>query len=179
MESIVKVNSKETALLVIDVQRALFTRSSPVYETYAFLETINTLISRAHLFRVMVVYIQYSNDSILKKGTSGWDFHPDLSRPTNQDLSIHKTHGNAFKETWLHDDLATRGIKNLIITGLVTQGSIRATALGGLALDYKTLLVKGGHSNYQKDAAQVIEQHENQLENKGIVVVTPENIGLS
>jgi len=179
MESIVKVKSKETALLVIDVQRALFTRSSPVHESYAFLETINTLISRARLFGVMVVYIRFSNDSILQKGKSGWNFHPDLSPPTDQDLSIHKTHGNAFKETWLQDDLDARGIKNLIITGLVTQGSIRATSLGGLALDYKTLLVKGGHSNYHKNAEQVIEQREMELENAGVVVITPENIGLS
>ena len=179
MVDIVKAPSNETALLVIDVQRALFTRSTPVYLAYALLETINALISRARLYGVQVVYIQHSNDSILQKGTNGWDFHPDLSPPTGQDLIIYKTHGNSFTDTWLQNDLDARGIKNLIITGLVTQNCVRATSLGGLALDYQVILGQGGHSNYSKDAPRVIEERENELENAGVVVIPSENIDFS
>jgi len=176
MDKNVKVNSTETALLVIDVQRALFTRSNPVYLAYKLIEIINALISRAHLYGVQTVYIQHSNDSILKKGTSGWNLHPDLSPPISQDHSIQKTHGNAFTDTLLQDYLEVRGIKNLIITGLVTQGCVRATSLGGLDLGYKVILVKGGHSNYSEDAEQVIENRESELVDAGVVLIAQERI---
>lgn len=179
MDNIVLAHPKETALLIIDVQRALFTRNDPIYKAYRLIETINALISRAHLYGVQVIYIQHSNNSILKKGTSGWNFHPDLTPPTNQDLSIHKTHGNAFIETTLQNELQARGIKNLIITGLVTEGCVNATSLGGLELDYNVFLVKQGHSNYSKNAVEVIEKHESDLEGAGAVVVLQEKIDFS
>ena len=179
MERTVKVNSSETALLVIDVQRALFTRSNPVYLAYKLIETINALISRAHLYGVQTVYIQHNNASILKKGTSGWQLHPDLSPPISQDLSIQKAHGNAFVETLLQDYLEVRGIKNLLITGLVTEGCVRATSLGGLDIGYEVILVKGGHSNYNEDAEQVIEKHESELEEAGVVIISSEGIDFS
>jgi nicotinamidase-related amidase len=162
---------RKTILLVIDVQRALFTRPTPVYEPYKLIENINTLVARAQLYGVQVVFLQHVNESFLKKGTSGWDFHPDLSHKKS-DLTIQKNQGNALVETALLSVLESRGIKNLIITGLVTQGCIRATALGGLAMDYRVVLVKGGHSNYNKNAPKVIEQREKELEEAGVVVVS-------
>jgi nicotinamidase-related amidase len=122
------------------------------------------------------VYIQHSNESILKKNTSGWSLHPDLTSPISKDMLIEKEHGNAFVDTSLHEELKFRGIKNLIITGLVTQGCVRATSLGGLDLDYRVILVKGGHSNYNKDAPKVIGNRENELESGGVVIVPRENI---
>ena len=179
MERFINVRAQESDLLVIDVQRALFTRPNPIYEPYKLIETINALISRAQLYGVQVVYIQHANDSFLKKNTSGWNLHPDLSPPTNRDLLIQKQHGNAFVDTSLQNDLKSRDIKNLIITGLVTQGCVRATSLGGLELDYRVILVKGGHSNYNIDAPQVIETRENELENAGAIILPPGNIEFS
>jgi nicotinamidase-related amidase len=179
MEKFINVNAQESALLVIDVQRALFTRPNPIHEPYKLLETINALISRAQLYGVQVVYIQHANDSILKKNTSGWSLHPDLSPPTSRDLHIHKEHGNAFVDTRLQEDLEWRNIKNLIITGLVTQGCVRATSLGGLDFNYKVILVKGGHSNYNKNAPRVIEDLEKELENAGAIILSPEQIDFS
>ena len=178
MNQIIILDPGQTALLVIDVQRALFTRPTPVYEPYKLIETINALVARAHLYGVQVIYIQHVNQSFLKKGTSGWDFHPKLSH-LDSDLTIQKTQGNALVETALQSVLEARDIKNLIITGLVTQGCIRSTSLGGLELDFRVILVKGGHSNYSQDAPQVIEQREEELEEAGAVVISPERIDFS
>lgn len=179
MNNFIVLNPKNTALFIIDVQRALFTRPTPIYGAYRLIETINSLISRAQLYSVQRIYIQHSNDSFLKKGTSGWHFHPDLTPPASHDLTIEKSHGNAFLETSLDNELEFREIKNLIITGLVSQGCVRATALGGLALNYKVVLVKGGHSNYNKDAEKVIEVRESELEDAGVIVIDPEKIDFS
>ncbi|RLD99846.1 MAG: cysteine hydrolase [Bacteroidetes bacterium] len=165
----------KTALLVIDVQQALFTRHDPVFNGWKVIETINALVARAHLFGVRVVYIQHENDSILKKDSDGWQLHPDL-KPKATDLRIHKKKGNAFLGTTLQSDLEARGIKHLLITGLVTQGCVRATSLGGLEIDYNVFLVQGAHSNYNKDAESVIEKQEAELQEASVHLVTHEQI---
>jgi nicotinamidase-related amidase len=176
MAKIYTLSPEETVLLVIDVQRALFTRPNPVHDAYKMVDTINALVAIAQLFGTQIIYIQHSNDSILKKGTNGWQLHPDL-KPASQDILIEKTHGNAFIDTTLQSELESRRIKNLIITGLVTQGCVKATALGGLKSDYQVFLVRGGHSNYNKNAVQVIEQREAEMESAGVILVDPDGIG--
>lgn len=175
MSQLIILDPEITALLVIDVQRALFTRPTPVYEPYKLIEKINALVARTQLYGVQVIYSQHANRSFLQKGSSGWDIHPDLAH-TNSDLIIQKTHGNAFLDTTLQSTLEARGIQILIITGMVTQGGIRATALGGLDLGYKVVLGKGCHSNFNLDAPLIIEQQETELQHAGVILVTPESI---
>jgi nicotinamidase-related amidase len=170
--------ANKTALLIIDVQRALFTRPTPVFEDKRMLRIINGLVERAHLYNLPVIYIQHSNQSILKEGTDGWKLHPGL-KPIAGDLSVQKKHGNAFQDTTLQSIMESRGLENLIITGMVTQGCIRATSLGGLELGYKVFLVMGGHSNYSQDASKVIEKHEADLEEAGVHLVNSDQLAIS
>jgi len=165
----------KTALLVIDVQRALFTRPNPIYRAKQLIETINILVDRSHLFGVKVIYVQHANQSFLKEGTEGWQFHPGLSRGEVDSL-IQKTQGNAFLDTPLQSELEVRGIQNLLITGLVTQGCIRATCLGGLELGYQVSLVEDGHSNYNQEAAAVIEKWQKELELAGVEIISTDRI---
>lgn len=175
MAKFTSMSPKKTALLVIDVQRALFTRHDPVFNDWKVVETINALVTRAYLFGVRVAYVQHENNSILVKGSDGWLFHPEI-KPKASDLAVHKKQGNAFLDTELQSDLEARGIQNLLITGLVTQGCVRATSLGGLKLGYNVFLVQGAHSNYSKDAESVIEKNEAELQEAGVHLVTPEQI---
>ena len=165
----------KTALLVIDVQRALFTRSNPIYKANQLIEAINLIVDRSHLFGVKVIYVQHANQSFLKEGTEGWQFHPGLTRGEG-DSQIQKKQGNAFLDTQLQSELEVRGIQNLLITGLVTQGCIKATCLGGLELGYRVFLVEDGHSNYNQEAAAVIEKCHNELELAGVEIVSADRI---
>ncbi len=167
--------STKTALLVIDVQRALFTRPTPVYEDSSMLEVIHQLVDLAHLYHVPVIYIQHTNQSILREGTDGWKLHPAL-RPLPDDFFVQKKHGNAFQGTTLQSIMESRGLENLVITGMVTQGCVRATSLGGLGLGYRVLLVKGGHTNYNLDAPQIIEKTEAALEGAGVMLVNVDEV---
>ena len=165
----------KTALLVIDVQRALFTRPNPIYKAKQLIETINILVDRSHLFGVKVIYVQHANQSFLKEGTEGWQFHPGLSRGEVDSL-IQKKQGNAFLDTPLQSELEVRGIQNLLIPGLVTQGCIRATCLGGLERGYRISLVEDGHSNYNQEAAAVIEKWQKELELAGVEIISKDRI---
>jgi len=72
------------------------------------------------------------------------------------DTVIHKTHGNAFNNTILKDELDLHGIRNIVITGLVTNGCVRWTCISGHELGFRVILVKDGHSSYIKGAAKLI-----------------------
>jgi len=170
--------ANKTALLIIDVQRALFTRPTPVYEDSRMIEIIKGLVDLAHLYHYPVIYIQHSNQSILKEGTDGYKLHPAL-KPSAEDFHVRKKHGNAFQDTTLRSILESRGLENLIVTGMVTQGCVRATSLGGLQLGYRMFLVKGGHSNYNEDAPKIIAAHEEELVKTGVKLVTVDELAFS
>ena len=147
------IQGQATALLVIDVQQGLFRKSTPIYRAEPLLDTIATLVERAHAGSVLVVYIQHASDGVLPFGLADWQFHPRL-HPDESDLIVLKQHGNAFEETSLHRELAARGVGRVIVTGLVTHGCVRATCEGALALGYGVVLAADGHSSYSKDATR-------------------------
>ena len=67
------------ALLVIDVQKGLFKKSTPIYKAEQLLRNINTLIRHAEHAGAPVVYIQHAN-KMLVEGTDDWELHPELER---------------------------------------------------------------------------------------------------
>jgi nicotinamidase-related amidase len=152
-----RLNPENTALLIIDVQMALFSRPTPIYKADDLLRNINSLVEMFQLSNALVVYIQHSNKKMLIKDSDGWQFHRDLNYKENDPI-IHKIHGNAFKETNLKQVLESRGIEDIVITGLVTQGCVKATGIGAKELGYRVILVEDGHSNYSKEASKIIEE---------------------
>jgi nicotinamidase-related amidase len=152
-----RLNPENTALLVIDVQMALFSRPTPIHKADDLIRNINSLVEMFQLSNALVIYIQHSNNKMLIKDSDGWQFHPDLNF-NEDDPIIHKIHGNAFKETNLKQVLESRGIEDIVITGLVTQGCVKATSIGGNELGYRVILIEDGHSNYSKEAPKIIEK---------------------
>ncbi len=164
------VAGSRQALLVIDVQQGLFLKSSPIYRAEALLSTLDALIERAHAAGVPVIYIQHASEKVLPFGSADWQLHPRL-HPREGELVIHKTHGNAFEDTPLHEALAAQGAGAVVVTGLVTHGCVKATCQGALDLDYAVTLVADGHSSYSKDAARLIEEWNRKLGEAGAQVM--------
>jgi nicotinamidase-related amidase len=156
------VTYNNTALLVIDVQQGLFRKTMPIHKAEQLLKNINTLVDRAHRTGTPVFYIQHSGQKILTQGSDDWRLHPQL-HPLDTDCIIHKHHGNAFDQTPLKEELSSRNVDRLVVTGLVTHGCVRATCMGAKKLGYKVVLVGDGHSNYHKHAAQLIEEWNQKL----------------
>mgnify|MGYP001768525218 CR=1 FL=1 len=139
MENSNPVSSRTgTALLIIDVQQGLFQKSTPIYKAKELLQNIKTLVGKARRADVPVFYIQHSNDSFLLEGTDGWRLHPRLS-PEERDAFVQKKHGNAFEDTLLEAQLKAKNVGVLVITGLVTNGCVRATCLGAHQLGYQVI----------------------------------------
>ena len=171
------LDAGRTALLVIDVQRALFSRPTPIYKADNLIHNINSLIEIWQHSSGLVVYIQHSNKKMLIKNSTGWQFHPDIS-VNETDIVIPKVHGNAFKGTNLYEVLDSSGIENIVITGLVTQGCVRATCIRGFELGFRVILVEDGHSNYSKDAPEIIEKWNLELGKEFVELLSTDEIGL-
>ncbi|HMN12863.1 MAG: cysteine hydrolase [Chloroflexi bacterium] len=166
------------ALLIIDVQRALFERRTPIYRGAELLHNINLLIEKAHQAGVAVIFVQHVNKSFLVEGSEGWQLHPLLT-PASSDLVMHKHHGSALHDTSLHQQLQSRGINTLVITGLVTQGCVKATCEAAKMQGYRVILVEDGHSSYHKDAATLVDEWNRKLSEGGIELCTVETVDFS
>lgn len=57
-----------------------------------------------------------------------------------------------------------------MITGLVSQGCVRATTLGALERGYRVILVSDAHSTYSKGAAEIIAKWNSDLRARGAVL---------
>jgi nicotinamidase-related amidase len=158
-----------TALLIIDVQKALFEKGTPVYQADDLLSRLCILAERAHVAGSPVYYIQHCNESFLLEGTEGWQLHPRL-QPLTGDIILHKQHGNAFEKTGLHAQLQARGVDRVVIGGLVTHGCVRASCEGAQALGYQVTLVSDGHSSFHRQAARLIGEWNQRLSGGGVDV---------
>ncbi len=168
-------NRDGIALLVIDVQTALFERATPLYRADDLLRNIATLTQRAREAGAPVFYVQHANNSLLSEGSAGWQLHPQLQATPPDDL-IHKRHGSAFEETPLKGILDARNVGTLVIAGLITHQCVKTTGLDALKRGYTVILAADAHSNYNKQAAKVIEEWNQTLQEAGATVLPTEAI---
>lgn len=159
------------ALLVIDVQQGLFERPTPIYEAKSLLSNLHTLIKHSRQQGALVVFVQHDNDNLLRKESPAWQLHHSL-QPQPEDVHIYKQHGSAFEETNLGAELSSRGIRQLVICGLVTHGCVKAGSLDALKQGYQVILIADAHSSYSKDAAKLIKQWNAKIEQAGAILHT-------
>ena len=112
-----------TALMVIDVQRDVVLDA---LDTAGVVSRINELIARARLSNVPVIWVQHSDEYLVKE-SEGWEFVPEL-QPQEGDLRFYKTEPSSFVGTGLGDELEKRGIKSLVVTGAQTDFCVNATS---------------------------------------------------
>jgi nicotinamidase-related amidase len=154
-----------TALLVIDVQNAFFTKGSATYAYRAekYLATIRMLIERARRAGVPVIYIQHDGHkgSPFEPEKPGWPIHPDI-KPEKGELVINKLTPDSFHGTMLHSELDKRGIKNLIIVGIQSDWCVDTTVRRAYSLGYELTVVEDAHTTYDTNilkAPQIIAHH--------------------
>lgn len=155
-----------TALLVIDVQTGIFEKSDPFFRKQEILDNVNALLDAAHGQGLPVILVRHGNDSFLAEGSPAWQIHPAVkSLPT--DSYINKTHSSVFEEKPFAPLLQEKGIKTLIICGLVSNGCVKAGTLAALERGYGVLLAADAHGTYAAEAEKVIAQWNDTLAKAG------------
>jgi nicotinamidase-related amidase len=164
------MNSK--ALLVIDVQKDVVANALKTPEVVA---NINSLISSARQANVPVIWVQHS-DEYLIKGSNDWEIVDELT-PLPSEAKIYKTHWSSFTETDLQAQLESLGTKALIITGAQTNYCVNATSNAGVELGYEVTLVSDAHTTEDSDkesASDIIENKNLSFAQIGKVLKTSE-----
>jgi nicotinamidase-related amidase len=159
-----------TALLVIDVQRALCTGADAAFDIDAVIARINAVTAAARTASAPVIFIRHEeSDGPLVEGSPGWQLddrltvHPD-------DLLVGKTATDSFHRTALQATLQSHGIDALVVCGLQSEFCVDSTVRGALAHGYPVTLVSDGHSTVDNGvlpAAQISAHHTATLVNVG------------
>lgn len=141
-----------SALLVIDVQNDVVANAAKTSEV---IDNINSLISRARTSNVPVIWVQHS-DEYLVKGSAGWEIVDDL-KPLPDEFQIYKTESSSFASTDLHAHLVSLGAKILVVTGAQTDYCVNATSNAGVELGYQVTLVSDAHTTEDSDSGKAID----------------------
>ena len=155
-----------TALLVIDIQNAIF----PVYDQDRFLANIDDLIHRARDQDIQVVFLQFNDDGAFAPGTTGWQLHAP-AHPEGNDVVVQKWYQDSFEKTDLESLMRAGLIGRLVVTGLQSQYCVETTVLAALERSYRVVLVEDAHSTNSPDAASVITQVNQTAASHGAILV--------
>ncbi|AJY73663.1 cysteine hydrolase family protein [Paenibacillus beijingensis] len=153
----------DTALLVIDVQVGMFPETDPVYAGEVLLERIRGLIAKARACAVPIIYVQHNEDvgEPLESNSPAWNIHPMIA-PHVEDTIIQKYTPDSFHETNLQHELAGKGIKKLVLTGIQTDLCVNATCRRACTLGYEVIVAKDAHSTWSQgnlSAVEIINQY--------------------
>lgn len=136
------LDPKSTALLVIDIQNEYFSGKLPIPDGLAVLRNANRLIGLADQHGIPVFHIQQWSPAtrpLFTQNSVMAEIHPDVQRASHHAV-IRKSFASAFASTDLQKQLLERGIKTLIISGLMTNNCVAATAFDGAAHGYQNII---------------------------------------
>ncbi len=145
------IDAKHAALLVIDIQNYFHRIVQPV------LQNILRVIHSCRQRDVLIIFTQHghtdpaSDGGILGEwwgeliidGTESWKFLPEI-RIEPRDIVLPKKRYSAFFETDLEKMLRSRGIQDLIISGVMTNLCCETTARDAFMKDYRVFFLIDG-----------------------------------
>jgi len=152
-----------TALIVIDVQQALFDPQPRPADADAVLARINQLTSQARSAGVPVLWVQHERaGSALAHGSAGWAL-ADALHTEASDGRLRKTTPDSFLRTGLADWLAARGVRQLVVCGYASEFCVDTTVRSAAAKGFAVTLVADAHTSHDKPHASgaQIRAHEN------------------
>lgn len=152
-----------TALVVIDVQEAMFLQPAPPHDGPGVVGRIAGLLARARTDGVPVWYVQHDSGpgDDFERGTPGWQIHAPVA-PLPGEPIVEKRHPSAFHGTDFDARLKQAGIDRLVICGMQTEYCVDSTTRAAYALGYKVVLVSDAHSTFDNgalSAAQIQAHH--------------------
>jgi len=155
------------ALLVIDMQVGLFEGEPPRLDADGVIRRINKIARVVRTTGGIVVFIQHEDNSVLKRGTEGWEILPTLER-MNTDLLVHKQACDSFYETDLSDLLEKHGVQQIIVVGCATDFCVDTTIRAAASRNYEVVVVADAHTTKDRqhlDAVAIINHHNWMWEN--------------
>ena len=175
MKDLCEVFFMTCALLVIDMQKAIFELKQPVFEQDALLRSVKTAISIAHTSGIRIIFTKHENKSFLKKGTPGYEIVDGIG-VREDDIITEKKHPAVFLDTGLNEILKSEGIKTLFVAGLISNGCVKHACLSAMERGYTVYLLSDAHSTIYKNAARIIKDISREMEAAGVKLLPVEQL---
>jgi len=150
-----------SALVVIDVQQAMFAMPQKLYHGEEIVERLGAVLQRARARAMPIFHIRHEGAGGFERNAPGWFHHPDLA-PQAGEAIIDKRRSSAFHETDFNAHLKQLGIDHLVIGGMQTQMCVESTVRAAVALGYRLTVIEDGHTTYDTPvltASQIIAHH--------------------
>ena len=159
-------SQRRTALLVVDLQQALCDAAPPP-AMKAATARIAELLDWAEARSWPVIFVQHwiESDSILDRGSAGWQLAPQL-RGRQPAFHLEKNVLSSFEDGRLHAWLQENGIARLCITGMQSDYCITAACEGAAALGYEVILPVDAHMTIdgrEKSSAEIVAETNDRL----------------
>ncbi len=164
------------ALLLIDIQQAMFGPEEICDAPEKILANASALLARARAESAPIFHVQHceSEGYPLAHRTAGWQIHPSVAAGPGEPI-IEKWACSAFYNTDLDQRLRAAGINRLVIAGLQTEFCIDTACRVAQSLGYKVTLAGDAHSSFDTPvlSAEKIIVHHNRVLSGIIDSVTP------
>lgn len=135
------------ALLIIDVQNDYFPGGAcELYHAYEAEKKIQQIISESREQGRPIIYIQHINppdDTFFLEETYGCKISERI-KPLPDDKIIVKYYPNSFYETELNSYLQEKGIRKLVVCGMMTHMCVDTTVRAAMDYGYEVELVADG-----------------------------------
>ena len=134
----------ETALIVIDVQKAIDHPSWGERNNLDAEQNIAALLAAWRSTQRPIFHIRHDStepDSHYRPGQPGNDFKPE-AQPLAQETILVKKTNSAFIGTGLEAMLSAANLRILVVTGVITNNSVEATVRMAGNLGFETYLVE-------------------------------------
>ncbi len=172
--------SSNPALLIIDMQNGFLDPFAGTFGKFgldtsrmrAVVPAINRLRSLAHSLSVPIIFTRmcwnedYSDSGIVLKSVpygdtvkqmkgfirGSWDADiVDELKPREEELVIDKTRHTAFYGTSLSHELESRGVSQLIVTGVGTNVCVESTVRDAVTKGWECILVEGATATVDEE----------------------------
>lgn len=169
----------DTALLILDVQQALFDVAPRPFEADLVVQRINQLSEAARAAGFPVIYMQTEVPGWLLPDSPGWQLQAGLQSQAG-DHFLRKSKANAFLDSALDKLLQDLNIKQLIICGYASEFCIDSTVRHASSLGYTIILPADAHTTHDKEhlSAEQIRQHHSLTLSRSPQVSTPDTAAL-
>ena len=136
------IDRAHTALVLVDFQEEFFSGGLPLPDAALAREQATRLLHAARSAGVTVIHVRNitpAGSRVFAAGTRGADIVTSLA-PEPTELVITKRSGGAFTNTDLDVQLKARGIRTVVLAGLMTHLAVALSAQDAGVLGYQVIV---------------------------------------
>lgn len=135
----------DKALILIDLQNDYFSKGKfPLWNAEKVLDLSIELIKNAQSKNIPIFIVQHVAKAaapFFNEGSEGVKIHSMISELLPHAPVIIKEYADAFYKTQLDEELQKRGVKEIFLTGMMTQNCVTHTALSKVADKYQVSII--------------------------------------